>query len=228
MIHRTRICALISRVVCSLALFVAATTLHAQKKMVEEPDTVALFRGLAVSVDLVGPAQLLLSDYGQYEASLRVNLKDKYFPVFELGYGKADAEDVTTQVSYKTSAPYARAGIDFNVLKNKHDIYRAYVGFRYAFTTFKYDIYSPDVVDPVWGDHGQWGVTGISSNYHWLEGAFTIDAKIWGVVRMGWSFRYKRRVASKKTQYGNLWYVPGYGKKGNTRLGGLFNITIEI
>ena len=49
----------------------------------------------------------MVSDYGQYEASLRINLKDKYYPVFELGYGKADASDEATQITYKTSATRA-------------------------------------------------------------------------------------------------------------------------
>lgn len=52
-------------------------------------DTIPLFRGLAVSGDLVGIAQLAFGDYGQYEVALRVNLKDKYFPIIELGYGKS-------------------------------------------------------------------------------------------------------------------------------------------
>lgn len=111
-------------------LFVAMPA-HAQskaKKMVEQPDTVPLFRGLAVSVDAIGLGQMVLGSYGQYEAALRINLKDKYFPVLELGYGKADATDDGTNLHYKTSAPYARIGVDWNLLRNKHDIYRLYGG----------------------------------------------------------------------------------------------------
>ena len=53
-------------------------------------DSVPLFNGFAVSVDLVGPVQMLIGDYGQYEAALRINLKDRYFPIVEAGIGKAD------------------------------------------------------------------------------------------------------------------------------------------
>ena len=70
---------------------------QSKKKIIEQqPDTIPFFRGMAVGVDLIGPLQLMVSDYGQYEASLRINLKDKYYPVFELGYGKADASDEAT------------------------------------------------------------------------------------------------------------------------------------
>ena len=85
-------------------------------------DTIPFFRGIAVSADLAGIGQLAFSDYGQYEAALRINLKDRYFPVIELGYGKADTENIISKLSYKTSAPYGRVGVDFNLMKNKHDI----------------------------------------------------------------------------------------------------------
>jgi hypothetical protein len=47
-------------------------------------------------------------------------------------------------------------------------------------------------------------------------------------VRMGWSVRYKRRLFHTHGDIGEAWYVPGYGKGGNSRLGGEFNITLEL
>ncbi|MFW9601463.1 MAG: DUF6048 family protein, partial [Prevotella sp.] len=121
--------------------FLTANAQQGKKKFVTiAPDTIPLFRGIAVSTDLVGPAQLAFSSYGQYQAAMRVNLKDKWFPIIELGIGKADAEDVTTKLNYKSTAPYGRIGMDWNLSKNKHDIYRVYGGFRYAYTSFKYDV----------------------------------------------------------------------------------------
>lgn len=74
---------------CLLMLGGASANAQNQKKMATvEKDTIPFFRGMAVGVDVIGPVQLMVSDYGQYEASLRINLKDKYYPVFELGYGK--------------------------------------------------------------------------------------------------------------------------------------------
>lgn len=200
----------------------------AKKMAVEEPDTIPFFRGMAVGVDLIGPVQLAVSDYGQYEASLRVNLKDKYYPIIELGYGKCDANDESTKITYKTNAPYARIGIDWNLLKNKHDDYRLFGGFRYGFTFYKYDVSAPPIKDPVWGTETPYGADDVSCNYHWLEGVIGIDAKIWGPIRMGWSFRYKRRVAYSNGNLGNSYYVPGFGKQGGSRLGGTFNVTFEI
>lgn len=226
----------ISALTVSIALLMCASGAMAQGKKnsrkgraaTEAADTVPLFRGFAVAVDLVGPAQLMLSDYGQYEASLRINLKDKYFPVFELGYGKADHLNDITDVSYKTSAPYGRAGIDFNVLKNKHDDYRLYAGVRLAMTSFKFDLSKPPLTDPVWGEEVPYSASDVKCSYTWFEALIGVDAKIWGPVHLGWSVRYRSRVSYDVGDYGNCWYVPGFGKSGSTRLGGTVNLSIDI
>ena len=212
-----------------LAIAINLTAFAQQKKIATiEPDTIPLLRGMAVGFDVIGPVQLMVSDYGQYEASFRVNLKDKYYSIIELGYGKADASDESTKIRYKTNAPYGRIGIDWNLLKNKHDDYRLFGGFRYGFTSFKYDVSSPPIKDPVWGGESPYGAESVSANCHWLEGVFGVDAKIWGPVRIGWSFRYKRRIKHKDGDLGNTYYVPGFGKQGGSRLGGTFNVTFEI
>ena len=231
MTHHRHISASISRVAISALLAIGALSASAQglKPKTERPDTTRFFRGLQVMADVVGPIQLAVSDYGQYEAALRINFKDKYFPVFELGYGTANHEDdPVTHVVYKTSAPYGKVGMDFNIMKNKHDIYRVYIGARYAFTTFKYDVASPVLTDPVWQDPAAIQLNNISASYHWAELLFAVDAKIWGPLHLGWSVRYRRRLAPNDGESGNVWYVPGFGKTGNSRLGGTFNIIINL
>ena len=127
MMLQSRIFTFISSIFFSSLLLTMPCQAQSEKKMIPlQKDSVAFFRGVAAMVDIVGPLQLALGDYGQYEAGVRINLKDKFFPVAEIGYGKADAEDAATRVSYKTSAPYGRIGMDFNLLKNKHSANRVY------------------------------------------------------------------------------------------------------
>ena len=241
---RSRISSFISKsaTISLLILALTAAPAAAQKKTMKaqtgkktvkmteqnQTDSIALLRGVAVSADLIGLAQIAFSDYGQYEAAARVNLKDRYFPVVEIGYGKADADDPSTKLRYKTSAPYWRVGLDFNIAKNKHDDYRIYAGFRYAMTYYMFDVSSTDLKDPVWGDDVQFGAEGVKANYHWMEGVFGVDAKIAGPLRLGWSFRYRRRIAHNDGTMGGTWYVPGYGKQGGSRMGGTFNVIFEI
>ena len=108
----------------SISLLFSATA-HAQREKTPIlPDSTAWFQGVEVSAEMVGAAMKLLGDRGQYEAGVRINLKDRYFPVAEVGYGMCDHEEKTTSITYKTKAPYCRIGLDFNVMKNKHDAYR--------------------------------------------------------------------------------------------------------
>ena len=159
-----------------------------QQKLVEKPDTLPFFRGIAVSADLVGAGNM----------------------------------------RYKTSAPYGRIGIDFNLLKNKDDIYRLYAGVRYAYTSWKYDLEYPVLTDPVWGGTVEYGGKDIKCHYHWAEAVFGVDATIWGPIHLGWSVRYRQRISYDNGMLGNSWYVPGYGKDGNSCFGGTFNVILEI
>ena len=76
----------IRRLAISLALLMASTAASAQMKFFTmQKDSVPMFRGFAVSFDLVGVGMLMFSDRGQYEAALRINLHDEWFPILEAG-----------------------------------------------------------------------------------------------------------------------------------------------
>lgn len=221
----------ILRVILSVALFLGAIGVHAQQiklPLTIKKDSVRFLQNIAVGVDVVGVGQLLMSDYGQYEAYVKANIKDKYFPVVEIGYGKAVTEDPDTYISYNTKAPYGRIGVDFNVSKNKHDIYRVFAGVRYGFTSFKYNVEAKGLTDPIWQGSAQYVVHNVNAFNHWGEAVFGLDAKIWGALRMGWTLRYRRRIAHKEGAIGTPWYIPGFGRGRDSVLGGSFNVAIEL
>ena len=230
MMHRRHISTFISRLSVSLLLGLMALPSQAQLKMFRmEQDSVAFFRGFAVSFDLVGPAMLMLSDHGEYEGALRINLHDQWFPIFEAGIGRANHEnDEVTEITYKTTAPYFRIGMDWNILNKKHGPNRMYAGFRYAFTSFKVDIIREDLPDPVWQSQTGFGIQDLSCSMHWLEVVFGIDAKIMGPLHLGWSVRYKRPLYHKNGDIGNIWYVPGFGTGSDDQLAANFNVIIDI
>ena len=193
-----------------------------------ERDSVPLFNGFSVSFDIAGPVIRALGDYGEMEGALRLNLHDQSFPVVEVGYGSAEHDDEVTGLYYKTQAPYFRIGCDLNLLKNKHAPNRLYGGIRYAFTSYKVDMRSQAFADPVWGWDTGFEIYGEKCSQHWLELVIGLDAKIWGPLHAGWSVRYKRRISHNDPSMGNTWYVPGYGKYGDTRIGANFNVIIDI
>lgn len=208
-------------------LMPAVANAESRKEDALESDSIQLFRGVSVSYDLAGTVMRMVGDYGQYEGALRFNLRDRYFPTIELGLGDAKHEvDAVTGIEAKVRAPYGRIGCDFNVSKNKHDIYRVMVGARYALTSFKTEAYG-NVSVPAWGGTVDYSVETDKCFYHWAEFLFSVDAQIWGSVRLGWSVRYRAKLGSSDMGNNSLWYVPGYGKDGY-KLGGTFNVIVEL
>lgn len=171
----------------------------------------ALFGGFTLSADLLGPAMMVLGDYGSAEAALRLNLLNTYLPVVEAGYGRCDTYCKNTDITYKTSAPYIRAGIDINLLKNKLQDNRLTLGARYGLTRYDFDISTPAQTDPVWGGTERHNATGIAATSQWLEVVLGVQVKVWRNLHMGWSVRYKHELSTTENNYAHPYYIPGYG-----------------
>lgn len=212
-------------------LFVGMSSTQAQvtKMFKMEKDSIPLFCGFSVSFDLVGPAMMMLTTHGEYEGALRVNLHDQWFPIFELGLGRANHKnDEVTGLTYKTTAPYFRLGMDWNILRKKHQSNRMYAGFRYAFTSYNVDIIRENLPDPVWQTASGFGVEGSRCNMHWMEIVLGIDAKVFGPLHLGWTVRYKRRLVHNDGALDATWYVPGFGINDKDNIGANFNVIIDI
>lgn len=122
----------------------AAAALEAKRRM-------PFLAGVSFSADLCGAIMAACTPYGQYEAAARLNLRGRYFPVFEMGVGVSNHTNDATDLHYKVHSPYYRIGLDYNVAKNVRAQGRIFVGVRYAFSTYKFDVDGPDMVDPVYG-----------------------------------------------------------------------------
>lgn len=187
-----------------------------------------LFAGFSVSGNFAGLLLAAATSYGELECALRVNLRNTYFPIGELGIGVCDNTDDGTELHYKTRAPFIRLGCDYNFLRDKQSGNRVFAGARVGFTSFKYDVDGPDFEDLVWGDRVPYKFKGVKGNQTWIELVFGIEAKIWSIFHLGWSARYKNRITHSSGSPGEPWYVPGYGKKGGSALGGTFNLIFDI
>ena len=85
-----------------------------EKKEAKEEVHYPLYNGISVSVDLWGPGSKLFgSDFFSSEVAVDVNLKNRFFPIVELGYGNTDTWS-DKGIHYKTGAPYFRIGMDYN------------------------------------------------------------------------------------------------------------------
>lgn len=199
----------------------AAAALARQKRL-------PLFAGVSVSADICGMVMATCTPYGQYEASARLNMRGRYFPIVEVGMGVSDHTNDNTNLHYKVHSPYWRVGMDYNLAKNPRSMGRIFVGARYAFSTYKYDVDGPNMVDPIYGTITPFSYTGVRGTNHWVEAVAGLEARVWGILHLGWSLRYRMRLYNKRTTVDNPWYVPGYGKNDTHALGGTFNVIFDI
>ncbi len=187
------------------------------------------FQGFTVSADVFGLGMYLLGDYGTLEAALRLSLKNVYLPIFELGLGMCEHTDDNSKIHYKVNAPFFRIGLDYNLLKDKHQDNRMFAGFRYGFSTYKYDMNGPGVEDPVWGGKEPFDFGGTTSTSHWLELVLGCQVKVFRNFHMGWSVRLKYHLSSTKNDNSKAYYIPGYGTTGNGNTwAGSYNLIFDL
>lgn len=215
----------------------------AKKEEKKKPEIVyPLFNGVSIGVDLWGPGSKLLGgDFMSSEVIVDVDLKHRYFPTIEIGYGATDSWN-DTGIHYQTGAPYFRIGADYNALYNKQHGHMLLVGMRYGFSSFKYDIESlgiddpiyggsignPNLVDDIWGGSLSSHYKGIKGNMQWLEVCLGLRAKIWKQLYMGWGVRIRFRLSASTGRYGDPWYVPGFGKYNARSTGICYTITYKL
>ena len=213
-----------------------------KEKKGEEPEIVyPLFNGIEIGIDLWGIGNKVFGGHGiSSEVAVDVNLKQRYFPIVELGYRSSD-EWSDNGIHYKSNAPYFRIGMDYNALYKKKHGHMMLVGLRYGFSSFKYDIHSlgmddpvyggewnPNIVDDVWGSSLPFHHQGMKCNMQWAEFCVGVRAHIHKALYMGWALRFKFKVSASPDQYGDPWQVPGYGKYGNNVMGVSYTVTYKL
>lgn len=195
------------------------------EKEVETP----FYNGTSVSIDLFGVGSKLFGgDFLSSEVAVEVDLKHMFFPIIEVGYGTTDKTDDTYNIHYKSSAPYARIGVNFNTMWKKKTESYIYAGLRYGFSAFKYDVQSPSLVDDIWGGEVPFSQTGVTSRSQWLEFLVGVKAEIFKNFQMGWSVRYRARLNAKDNIYSTPWYIPGFGSNKSSNIGVTYNLIYQL
>ena len=187
------------------------------------------FQGFTVSADLFGPIQYLMSDYGNIEGAIRLNLKNTYFPIIEAGLSSCETIDSNTDIKYSTTAPYGRIGCDINFLKNKYQENRLFVGIRYGFSKYKYDYLGPTVTDPIWNGEYNLDIKDSDATSHWGELVMGVQVKIWRSLHMGWSIRLKKEFHTSSDDSSKPCYIPGYGNTSSgASWGGTYSLIFDV
>lgn len=207
-------------------------------------DTIPLYNGTSIGVDVFGiGSKLLGGDNVSSEINIGVNLKNRFIPTVEFGMGGSDFWN-DNGIHYKSKlSPFFRIGVDYNTMaKKKEKNSYLFVGLRYAFTSFKYDVSTLPVYDPVWGDEipnpgltdDVWGGSvpynhqGMKCSMQWFEFLVGVRVKIYRNFLMGWTVRMKYKTNASTSEFGNPDYVPGFGKFKSNNLGITYSLIYKI
>ena len=105
-----------------------------KEELPEQP----FYQGMTVGMDIFGIlGKAFGSDFTSADVSLEANIKNRYFPIVEMGYGSTDTVDDETDIHYKTSAPYFRIGAGYNIFHKKPYLPgKLLAGARLGFSSF--------------------------------------------------------------------------------------------
>jgi hypothetical protein len=149
---------------------------------------------------------------------------DRYYGTLEIGYRSRDF--VTAADVYSNDGRYFRIGADVNFLTKDPDKNMFFLGLRYGRSTFNEKL-SIARTDSLW-------TTPINSNYsnsnvngRWFELTTGIRVKIWKIIWMGYTARFKFGLSTNES--GNLipHDVPGYGRTNKDSAWG-FNYQVFV
>lgn len=190
---------------------------------------VPLFSGYGLYTDLCGLIMAQAAHWGQYEAGAHFGIKGSFYPAVEFGIGQSNYTENRTRNHYNVHSPYFRVGLDYNLNKNKASRNRYFIGLRYGFSSFSYDLTGNDIAGNYWDDTFPLNLHNVRGNAHWGEGLFGIQTQIWKFVHLGWTIRYRARFSERQGSAGHAYYIPGYGKNiGSNTFGGTFNLVFEL
>lgn len=183
--------------------------------------------GFAVGVDLLGPIMKAASSWSNMEIYGRLNFKEKFFVIGEVGIGTANRTGSENNNVFSTTSPYWRVGIDYN-LNKKMNGNRFFIGARYGFSSFSYDFRNPDMYDYMYAVAHPLNLKGLSGHAQWLELVLGFETKIWSFIRMGWDGRFRFSTYSKFDKMGDPWYVPGFGIYDTSNFGASMHIMFDF
>jgi hypothetical protein len=111
--------------------------------------------------------------------------------------------------TYNSNGLFARLGMEHNLLKSGGDNY-IFVGARYGISQFSYQASDIVVTDEYWGD---FSIDSDRQNVlaHWGEAVGGVKVNIFGNVFLGFTARFKLRIAQSNYAQVNPLLIPGFG-----------------
>lgn len=182
--------------------------------------------GLYLSADVFGYIYPVFVKDAFYstEVSATMDINNRFLPTVEVGVGHTDIVSQLYEIGYSTRAPYYRVGMDYNMQYKSDKPGYIYLGARVGYTSFRYSVDAPPLVDPIWGDEAPVQFSNLPCRAVWAEAVGGVRAEIVHNFYMGWSLRYKYPLHMAPIAHGGPWYIPGFGAGKGGVLGATYTI----
>ena len=182
--------------------------------------------GLYFSADVFGYIYPVFVKDAFYstEVSATMDINNRFFPTIEVGVGHTDIVSQLYDVGYSTRAPFYRVGMDYNMQYKSSKPGYIYLGFRAGYTSFRYSVDAPPLVDPIWGDEAPVQFANMPCRAVWAEAVGGVRTEIVKNFYMGWSLRYKYPIHTAPIANGGPWYIPGFGAGKGGVLGATYTV----
>ena len=185
---------------------------YAREEQQVGADSIPVYQGLAVKVDLAMPILEAARTAGKiqnYEVAINARLLNRFYPTLELGYAMAECGADGGQ--HNGHGGFARLGVDLAVVKKGVTENNFMVGIRFANALQNYDL--TDVKQAV----DYWPAQRL--NFYdqfrydcWGEVVAGCQVFLWKGLHMGWYGRIKL-LMTRNAKPGQVmpYYVPGLG-----------------
>ncbi|MCM1029257.1 MAG: DUF6048 family protein [Pseudoflavonifractor sp.] len=175
------------------------------------------WQALDIGVDIWDPVMRLLGqDYGLGSAFVRLSVHNRFFPLVEVGLGKANITPDGSNFTFKSPiSPFFKIGAEYNVFYNNNPSYAFLVGLRYGFTPFKWSVDDVSVPGTYWDDPSTFTIPSQSYTAGFLEVSLGVKVKLIGPLSAGWQFKFRSIIHESNNPHGEPMYIPGFGKRGS-------------
>lgn len=180
---------------------------------------------IRIGTDILALGRTAFDDtFTGWEVNGDVDL-DRYFFAVDIGsWGRSYENDSS---NYSNTGYYFRVGADVNFIQNDKSGNVAFFGVRYGRSIFSEELRSV-VNDPVWG-HAVVSDTNTDVPAGWVEMVGGIKVRIFKIIWLGYTARYKFFLGTKNTSSMEPHDVPGYGRTdGNTSWGFNYQVLVNL
>lgn len=204
--------------------FIDSTTIKKKNEIVYP-----LWDDVTIGLNIWDPAMRCFGqDYGLFDVWAELSFHNRFKPIIEFGLGEASHTPDDNSYKYKSKiAPFFKIGANYNFLYNKTKEYQFYAGLRYGYSSFSYEISDITINNPYWSENYTTTIPSQNASVGYGEIVLGLKVQIFKQLSMGWAFKYHTILHESKSNYGEPWYIPGFGSRGSS-LTGAFNIMYTI